>query len=130
MQCFETPKEIKGVIFLFLSLGTEHCCDMVDGGLEKLHFHMLNKPGFKHKICKDIRVAPKTGLQKVARSLRSHYCQKLVLLIRSIRLRPDVKSYHPKVQKSGQGSPDGKLTIKDSQLYTSHNVGLQFAPRE
>lgn len=48
------------------SVVTELCSDLVDGGVEDLHFYTLNRPELTRDICAALGVAPKTALAQVA----------------------------------------------------------------
>ena len=51
---------------LSTALATELCSDLVDEGVEDLHFYTLNKPELTRDICAALGVTPKVRLDQVA----------------------------------------------------------------
>ncbi|MGB0960113.1 MAG: methylenetetrahydrofolate reductase, partial [Halocynthiibacter sp.] len=51
---------------LSIALGTELCSDLIDGGVEDLHFYTLNRPTLTRDICHALGVYPQTSLENVA----------------------------------------------------------------
>lgn len=51
---------------LSIVICTELCSDLLDEGVEDLHFYTLNQPHLTRKICKALGIEPKVALQKVA----------------------------------------------------------------
>ena len=51
---------------LATSLATELCTDLLDEGVEDLHFYTLNKPHLTRDICHALGVQPDVSLEKVA----------------------------------------------------------------
>lgn len=45
---------------------TELCSDLVEGGVDKLHFYTLNRPELTRDVCHALGVIPQVRLQKVA----------------------------------------------------------------
>lgn len=45
---------------------TELCSDLIEGGVEDLHFYTLNKPNLTRQIIQALGIAPDTSLEKVA----------------------------------------------------------------
>ncbi|MCF6317475.1 MAG: methylenetetrahydrofolate reductase [NAD(P)H] [Marinosulfonomonas sp.] len=45
---------------------TELCSDLIDGGVEDLHFYTLNRPALTRDVCHALGVAPDVSLQNVA----------------------------------------------------------------
>jgi methylenetetrahydrofolate reductase (NADPH) len=51
---------------LAISVATELCSDLMDEGVEDLHFYTLNQPHLTRNICKALGIEPVQSLQKVA----------------------------------------------------------------
>ncbi len=51
---------------LTLSVCTELCSDLLEGGVEDLHFYTLNKPELTRDVAHALGVCPRTTLKKVA----------------------------------------------------------------
>ncbi|WP_212524020.1 methylenetetrahydrofolate reductase [NAD(P)H] [Actibacterium sp. MT2.3-13A] len=51
---------------LATALATELCTDLIEGGVEDLHFYTLNKPHLTRDICHALGVQPAGSLEKVA----------------------------------------------------------------
>ncbi len=51
---------------LATTMCTELCSDLIDGGVDKLHFYTLNRPDLTRNVCHALGVTPKTELQNVA----------------------------------------------------------------
>ncbi|MGC9369211.1 MAG: methylenetetrahydrofolate reductase [NAD(P)H] [Paracoccaceae bacterium] len=51
---------------LATALATELCSDLIEGGVEDLHFYTLNKPHLARDICHALGVQPEASLEKVA----------------------------------------------------------------
>ncbi|HHC29376.1 MAG TPA: 5,10-methylenetetrahydrofolate reductase, partial [Rhodobacterales bacterium] len=51
---------------LSVALAAELCSDLIDGGVEDLHFYTLNKPYLTRDIAHALGVQPQAVLQKVA----------------------------------------------------------------
>lgn len=51
---------------LAISIATEMCSDLLDEGVEDLHFYTLNRPQLTRQICKALGIEPKQTLKKVA----------------------------------------------------------------
>ena len=47
-------------------LCTELCSDLIDGGVDKLHFYTLNRPELTRDVCFALGISPSTELQNVA----------------------------------------------------------------
>jgi len=45
---------------------TELCSDLIDGGVEDLHFYTLNRPALTRDICHALGVTPAVSLENVA----------------------------------------------------------------
>ena len=51
---------------LATALCTELCSDLIEGGVDKLHFYTLNRPELTRDVCFALGITPKTELQNVA----------------------------------------------------------------
>ncbi|WP_271949306.1 methylenetetrahydrofolate reductase [NAD(P)H] [Ruegeria faecimaris] len=51
---------------LATALCTELCSDLIEGGVDKLHFYTLNRPELTRDVCFALGVTPKAELQNVA----------------------------------------------------------------
>jgi len=51
---------------LATALATELCDDLIQGGVEDLHFYTLNRPELTRDVCHALGVTPKAELQNVA----------------------------------------------------------------
>lgn len=51
---------------LATALATELCDDLLEGGVDHLHFYTLNKPELTRDVCHALGMTPKTRLQNVA----------------------------------------------------------------
>jgi methylenetetrahydrofolate reductase (NADPH) len=51
---------------LSTALASELCTDLIEGGVEDLHFYTLNKPHLTRDICHALGVQPDVSLEKVA----------------------------------------------------------------
>ncbi|RME15672.1 MAG: 5,10-methylenetetrahydrofolate reductase, partial [Alphaproteobacteria bacterium] len=51
---------------LSVAVATELCADLVEGGVEDLHFYTLNKPGLSRDIAHALGVTPRLALRNVA----------------------------------------------------------------
>ncbi|MDK3074376.1 methylenetetrahydrofolate reductase [NAD(P)H] [Sedimentitalea sp. JM2-8] len=51
---------------LATALCTELCSDLIEGGVDKLHFYTLNRPELTRDVCHALGVSPKAQLQNVA----------------------------------------------------------------
>ena len=51
---------------LATALCTELCSDLIEGGVESLHFYTLNRPELTRDVCHALGVTPKMQLQNVA----------------------------------------------------------------
>lgn len=51
---------------LATALATELCSDLLDGGVDSLHFYTLNRPELTRDVCHALGVTPKTSLENVA----------------------------------------------------------------
>ncbi len=51
---------------LATALCTELCSDLIDGGVDKLHFYTLNRPELTRDVCFALGITPRAELQNVA----------------------------------------------------------------
>ena len=51
---------------LATALATELCSDLIEGGVDHLHFYTLNRPHLTRDICHALGVTPRVQLEKVA----------------------------------------------------------------
>ncbi|MBO9411133.1 MULTISPECIES: methylenetetrahydrofolate reductase [NAD(P)H] [unclassified Ruegeria] len=51
---------------LATALCTELCSDLIEGGVDKLHFYTLNRPELTRDVCFALGITPKPSLQNVA----------------------------------------------------------------
>ena len=51
---------------LAISVCTELCSDLIEGGVEDLHFYTLNKPSLTREVINALGLAPDTAIKKVA----------------------------------------------------------------
>ncbi len=51
---------------LATAVATELCDDLLQGGVEDLHFYTLNRPHLTRDICFALGIVPEVSLQKVA----------------------------------------------------------------
>ncbi|MGR3617078.1 MAG: methylenetetrahydrofolate reductase [NAD(P)H] [Paracoccaceae bacterium] len=51
---------------LATALCTELCSDLIEGGVDKLHFYTLNRPELTRDVCHALGVTPRAQLQNVA----------------------------------------------------------------
>jgi len=51
---------------LSTALATELCSELIDGGVDDLHFYTLNRPDLTRTVCHALGIAPEVGLRDVA----------------------------------------------------------------
>ena len=51
---------------LATALCTELCSDLIEGGVDKLHFYTLNRPELTRDVCFALGITPGAGLRNVA----------------------------------------------------------------
>lgn len=66
MEAFEAAQRDGREELLATALATELCTDLLEGGVEDLHFYTLNKPHLTRDICHALGVQPEASLEKVA----------------------------------------------------------------
>ncbi|WP_171133317.1 MULTISPECIES: methylenetetrahydrofolate reductase [NAD(P)H] [unclassified Ruegeria] len=65
-QAFEKAVRDDREDLLATALCTELCSDLIDGGVDKLHFYTLNRPELTRDVCFALGITPQTELQNVA----------------------------------------------------------------
>ena len=65
-EAFEKAERDGRSDLLATALATELCTDLLEGGVEHLHFYTLNKPGLTRDICHALGIVPEVQLEKVA----------------------------------------------------------------
>ncbi|MBT8474157.1 MAG: methylenetetrahydrofolate reductase [NAD(P)H] [Alphaproteobacteria bacterium] len=65
-DAFETATRDDRADLLATAVCTELCSDLMDGGVENLHFYTLNKPGLTRDVVHALGITPEVTLEKVA----------------------------------------------------------------
>jgi methylenetetrahydrofolate reductase (NADPH) len=65
-EAFEKAERDDRSELLATSLCTELCSDLLDGGVEDLHFYTLNRPERTRDVCHALGITPSKVLQNVA----------------------------------------------------------------
>ena len=65
-EAFEKAERDGRADLLSTALCTELCSELIDGGVEDLHFYTLNRPELTRDVCYALGVTPQTGLENVA----------------------------------------------------------------
>ena len=65
-DAFETALRDDRHDLLAISVCTELCSDLLDGGVDNLHFYTLNKPHLTREVIRALRAAPTSSLRYVA----------------------------------------------------------------
>ncbi|MCV2881293.1 methylenetetrahydrofolate reductase [NAD(P)H] [Actibacterium sp. XHP0104] len=65
-EAFEAAKRDGREELLSTSLATELCSELIDGGVEDIHFYTLNKPHLTRDICHALGVTSDPSLEQVA----------------------------------------------------------------
>lgn len=65
-EAFRAAKRDNLTDLLATAVCTELCSDLIDGGVENLHFYTLNKPNLTRDVVHAIGAAPNASLEKVA----------------------------------------------------------------
>ena len=66
IEAFEKAERDGRQDLLATALATELCTDLIEGGVDKLHFYTLNRPELTRDVCHAIGVMPQVRLEKVA----------------------------------------------------------------
>ena len=65
-QAFEKALRDDREDLLATALCTELCSDLIEGGVDKLHFYTLNRPELTRDVCFALGITPRADLQNVA----------------------------------------------------------------
>lgn len=65
-DAFERAEQEGRAEDLAISIATDLCTKLLDGGVEHLHFYTLNRPHLTQNICHSLDIAPKKPNEKVA----------------------------------------------------------------
>ena len=65
-QAFETAERDGRTQLLATAHCAELCSDLIEGGVDHLHFYTLNKPGLTRDVVHALGLAPAAALEKVA----------------------------------------------------------------
>ncbi|TLP57503.1 methylenetetrahydrofolate reductase [NAD(P)H] [Parasedimentitalea maritima] len=65
-DAFETALRDGREDLLATAICTELCSELLDGGVDKLHFYTMNRPELTRDVCHALGVAPKVSLENVA----------------------------------------------------------------
>ncbi|WP_380057649.1 methylenetetrahydrofolate reductase [NAD(P)H] [Falsihalocynthiibacter sp. SS001] len=66
IEAFEKAERDDRTDLLSTSLCTELCSDLLEGGVEDLHFYTLNRPERTRDVCHALGIAPSASLENVA----------------------------------------------------------------
>lgn len=65
-QAFEKAVRDEREDLLATAICTELCSDLIEGGVDKLHFYTLNRPELTRDVCFALGITPQVDLQNVA----------------------------------------------------------------
>lgn len=65
-QAFEKAERIDQQDLLATALCSELCSELIEDGVDKLHFYTLNRPELTRDVCHVLGITPQVGLQNVA----------------------------------------------------------------
>ncbi|MCX7645205.1 MAG: methylenetetrahydrofolate reductase [NAD(P)H] [Rhodobacteraceae bacterium] len=65
-EAFAAARRDRREELLATALATELCSELIEGGVEHLHFYTLNRPHLTREVCHALGITPKAALQKVA----------------------------------------------------------------
>jgi methylenetetrahydrofolate reductase (NADPH) len=65
-DAFEKAERDNRQELLATAICAELCSDLIDGGVDKLHFYTMNRPELTRDVCHALGVTPKAQLQNVA----------------------------------------------------------------
>ncbi len=66
IDAFETAERDNRTELLSIAVATELCSDLIDEGVDALHFYTLNKPTLTRDVCAALGVIPQVDLAEVA----------------------------------------------------------------
>lgn len=66
VDAFETAQRDDREDFLAVAICTELCSDLIDEGVDKLHFYTLNRPDLTRDVCHALGITARSQLQNVA----------------------------------------------------------------
>jgi methylenetetrahydrofolate reductase (NADPH) len=66
IDAFETAERDNRQDLLATAIATELCSELIDGGVDKLHFYTLNRPELTRDVCFALGVTPDVKLENVA----------------------------------------------------------------
>jgi methylenetetrahydrofolate reductase (NADH) len=66
VRAFETAERDDRQDLLAIAVCTELCSDLIDEGVDKLHFYTLNRPELTRDVCHALGITARTQLQNVA----------------------------------------------------------------
>ncbi|QFT62323.1 methylenetetrahydrofolate reductase (NADPH) [Roseivivax halotolerans] len=66
IEAFDAAERDGREDLLATALCTELCTDLIEGGVDKLHFYTLNRPELTRDVCFALGVTPETRLENVA----------------------------------------------------------------
>ncbi|MGV6811583.1 MAG: methylenetetrahydrofolate reductase [NAD(P)H] [Brevirhabdus sp.] len=65
-DAFEKATRDRREDLLATALCTELCSDLIEGGVEDLHFYTLNRPNLTREVCHALGITPEVSLENVA----------------------------------------------------------------
>ena len=66
IESFEKADRDGRTDLLATAMCTELCTDLIEGGVDSLHFYTLNRPELTRDVCHALGISPKTNLENVA----------------------------------------------------------------
>ncbi|QBF31139.1 methylenetetrahydrofolate reductase [NAD(P)H] [Thalassococcus sp. S3] len=66
LSAFETAERDGRTDLLATAICTELCSDLIEGGVENLHFYTLNRPELTRDVCHALGIVPQVQLENVA----------------------------------------------------------------
>lgn len=65
-DAFETAVRDDRADLLATAVCSELCSELIDGGVDHLHFYTLNRPALTREVCRALGIVPETALENVA----------------------------------------------------------------